>query len=355
MGKGVDLNSISRFFDVDVLDVEYKQVVKDVSLYDEEYVIDIIYRYYRKHGFPHYKVSESEKYEQYNAVKKFNAMSILKGDEITQTMHSLRLLWTYFPHFWEVPCGTAKFTPMDVFNDDELFKVAIKKTVTYVKKHSENRFHENRLRQCLKIYMGTQTVSNFRPTAAKLIYELYGGDGVVWDPSAGWGGRLLGAMSANNIKHYIGTEPSSKTFEGLLRFKEDFSFVDTEVTLLKLGSEVYRPDKESLDLTFTSPPYFDTEKYSDEDTQSYKKFPNEDLWLNGFMRQTIENCRHGLKNGRYMLINIANTSKNKQLETGVIDLAKELGFNHERTLKLGLSGLMRVGYKYEPIFVFKKR
>ena len=43
--------------------------------------------------------------------------------------------------------------------------------------------------------------------------------------------------------------------------------------------------KKSLDLCFTSPPYFDTEKYSDEDTQSYKKFPTEDGWVNGFFEE----------------------------------------------------------------------
>ena len=29
--------------------------------------------------------------------------------------------------------------------------------------------------------------------------------------------------------------------------------------------------------------FFDTEKYSDEDTQSYKKYPTEDKWINGFL------------------------------------------------------------------------
>ena len=70
----------------------------------------------------------------------------------------------------------------------------------------------NRIRQSLKIYNGISSVSNFRPTAAKYIYDTYGGDGVTWDMSCGWGGRLLGALSSNSIKKYIGTEPSSKTF-----------------------------------------------------------------------------------------------------------------------------------------------
>ena len=52
----------------------------------------------------------------------------------------------------------------------------------------------------------------------KLIYEKFGGDGVVWDMSCGWGGRLLGFLS-KNTKHYIGTEPSTKTFDGLKKMQ----------------------------------------------------------------------------------------------------------------------------------------
>ena len=199
----------------------------------------------------------------------------------------------------------------------------------------------------------TQTVSNFRPTAAKYIYETYGGDGVVWDMCAGWGGRLLGALSSNRVKKYIGTEPSTKTFEGLNKIKEEFSYLGKEVELHCLGSEVFKPT-EQVDLCFTSPPYFDTEKYADEPTQSYIKFPTGDKWMNEFIRKTMENCYYGLKKNCYMLINIANTPKHKFIEDGTIRVAEEIGFIHENTLQLTLSSIMGSGYKYEPIFVFKK-
>ena len=113
-------------------------------------------------------------------------------------------------------------------------------------------FHENRLRQSLKIYSGTQAVSNFRPTAAKLIYEKFGGD-VIWDMSCGWGGRLIGFL-ASSRKKYIGTEPSSRTYDGLIKIKKDFEYLGKEVEIQKLGSEVFQPDKESLDVCFRSPP-----------------------------------------------------------------------------------------------------
>ena len=197
-------------------------------------------------------------------------------------------------------------------------------------------------------------MSNFRPTAAKVIYENFGGDGTIWDMSCGWGGRLLGFLSAKNTKHYIGTEPSTKTFDGLLKMKKDFAYLGKQVDIYCKGSEVYKPKKESLDLCFTSPPYFDTEKYADEETQSFIKYPTQSKWVNGFLRKTIQNCYNGLKNNCYMLINIANTPKYKFIEEETVKISNDLGFKQEETIQLTLSSVMGAGYKYEPIFVFKK-
>ncbi len=243
--------------------------------------------------------------------------------------------------------------PIGYFNDDKMLKGIIRKTWIWQLNYGANKFTENRFRQCLKLYQGSQGVSNFRPTAAKVIYEKFGGD-VVWDMSCGWGGRLLGFLASSNTKQYIGTEPSSKTYDGLLKIKKDFSYLGKQVNIYKLGSEEYKPLKESLDLCFTSPPYFDTEKYSDEETQSYVKFPTQDNWVNGFLKKTIENCYNGLKENKYMLINIANTPKYKFIEEETVRISKELGFVQEDTVQLTLSSVMGAGYKYEPIFVFRK-
>jgi hypothetical protein len=91
-----------------------------------------------------------------------------------------------------------------------------------------------------------------------------------------------------------------------------------------------------------------------ESTQSFVKFPTENKWINGFLKKTIENCYIGLKENRYMLINIADTPKHKFIEKETIRIAKELGFVQEDTLQLTLSSVMGAGYKYEPIFVFRK-
>ena len=106
-----------------------------------------------------------------------------------------------------------------------------------------------------------------------------------------------------------------------------------------------------MDLCFTSPPYFDTEKYSDEETQSYKKFPTKEDWVNGFLQRTIENCYNGLKGNKYMLINIANTPKYKFIEEETVRISKELGFKQEKTIELTLSSVMGAGYKLSLIHI----
>jgi hypothetical protein len=72
-----------------------------------------------------------------------------------------------------------------------------------------------------------------------------------------------------------------------------------DVELHKLGSEtkemrdMLKPN--SVDLAFTSPPYFLQEKYSDDLTQSCVRYGDQESWLNEFMGQTLDNCAYCLK------------------------------------------------------------
>ena len=260
-----NINQYDLFKKISDKDYHFLQVTNNLNTYDEDYVIQIVFDYFRRKGFPHYEIQDGEKLRQMDKLISFNELSLLDEDKINQSMHGLRLAWSYFPHFWGVRCGNAKYTPLEIFKDDELFKKTILQTYKYCLKYEDNKMTMNRIRQSLKVYNGTQVVSNFRPSAAKLIYELFNTNGVVWDMSCGWGGRLLGALSNFKIKTYIGTEPSTKTYEGLLNIKKDFNHIKN-VEIFKIGSEDYLPDRNSLGLCFTSPPYFDTEKYSNEET-----------------------------------------------------------------------------------------
>jgi hypothetical protein len=335
----LNYDTYGKFVEHDPLDLEYHRVTQDVfEIKDIDNALDVIFRYHRKQGFPHYNIPKIRRLRELTKLKNFDENGIFHDGKLDQTMHCLSLAWTYFPHWVEVACGNNTLKPIDYWNDDDKLKEIIKKTWDWQLKHGNGKFTLNRLRQNFKIYGGNQSVSNFRPTAAKYIYNTYGNNGVIWDMSCGWGGRLIGFL-ASDCKKYIGTEPSTKTFEGLLKLENELNIDNKIVELHKLGSEVFRPEKDTLDLCFTSPPYFDTEKYSDEETQSYKKYPSTDLWINGFLKDTISNCFHGLKKDGYMLMNIANTPKYKVIETETIRLSKEVGFDHIDTLYLVLSSV----------------
>ena len=350
----INYDSLNKFVDIEPIEGLYDYVTKNITkIQDIDFAVNTIFEYHRKKGFPHYNVPKHKRLEQLKSLKRFDEKAIYKDGNLDQTMHGLSLAWSYFPHWVEVECGNNKMKPIDYWNDDDKLKEIIKKTWDWQLKHGNGKFTLNRLRQNFKIYGGNQSVSNFRPSVAKWIYNTFADDGVVWDMSCGWGGRLLGFISSN-AKKYIGTEPSTKTYEGLLELNKELNFNNKEVDIQKLGSEIYKPEKETLDLCFTSPPYFDTEKYSDEETQSYKKYPNETDWINGFLRQTISNCYFGLKPGKKMLINIANTTKYKNIETETINISEQIGFKHIDTLYLILSSVSGNGQKLEPIFVFEK-
>jgi len=175
--------------------------------------------------------------------------------------------------------------------------------------------------------------------------------GVTWDMSCGYGGRLLGSIAAD--VNYIGTDPCTKTFEGLEQIKEDWGSKNKTIELHKECSEDFWPPYCEVDLCFTSPPYYDWEKYSDEDTQSYIKYPTREEWLNGFLLETIDKCHYGLKPGGILALNVANTKRIKNFEEETLKLARMIHFKHIDTWYLHLSSQNGIA-KREPIFIFKK-
>jgi tRNA G10 N-methylase Trm11 len=196
-------------------------------------------------------------------------------------------------------------------------------------------------------------VSNFRPVTASALYKLFcDKNDTVWDMSCGWGGRLLASIKAEI--NYIGTDPNTQTQKGLKEMVTTFGNGACGYELLTMGSEEYRPDKNSLDFAFTSPPYFDTEKYSEtETTQSYLKYSNINAWKEDFLRKTLENVHYGLKPNKFCAFNVADVKSYETFEKDTKQIASEVGFKLVDTFDLRLSSQAN-DYKAEPIFIFKK-
>ena len=248
-----------------------------------------------------------------------------------------------------------------------------------------------------------QPAVNFPPLTARYLYEKYT-DHIeqdeplnIYDPSSGWGGRILGAMSSLKRIHYIGTDPNTDNFIdelGITRYEyvadffnnkalETNSFWEEEQNTFHIfqeGSEHIgkHPDfqqyKGKLDMVFTSPPYFDREQYSTDEEQSYKAYPQYDDWRDNFLKPTLTNAYESLRNDRYLLWNIADikigTDKYHPLEQDSIDIVESLGGQYKGKLKMlmtrmigldpsssGIKNSVKLDgeyYKYEPIFIFHK-
>ena len=254
--------------------------------------------------------------------------------------------------------------------------------------------------QAFRLGLGQPAV-NFPPLTARYLYERYtehiSQDVLnVYDPSAGWGGRILGAMSSFKRIHYIGTDPNTDNFIdelGKTRYEYVASFFNNEVLetnsfweedknsyhLFQDGSEnignnpEFQTYKGNLDLVFTSPPYFDREQYSEDEEQSYKLYPKYDSWRDGFLRPTLTTAFEYLKSNRYLLWNISDIKIGKDkyhpLEQDSIDIIESLGGEYQGKLKMLMTSMVGVDQskvknavkvggtylKYEPIFVFFKR
>ena len=331
---------------------------------------------FRTDGFPHPDaIPPAERRLQFTKLCLLDYDSIVNGKIIKQTTDGNDLAWSYFSHRWNIRCNKMR-TPVEVFENDEFLTKVLRKCLTY-----DDQISPTVLRHWLTKFSGTQVVSNFRPTAAGGLYRhflpkpigkdmpLYGETakplGVVWDMSSGFGGRLLGAMACGSVAKYIGTDPSTPTFSGLQKMAAELGpLSSTVIELHQLGSEIFTPERESLDLCFTSPPYFDCEKYSDDEGQSFKKYSTQELWLNGFMAGTLDNCYHGLKCNGTLAINIAAVKSYPTVCEDLVELATLIGFRHTDTMQLTLrkipgshnatsKGNHEV-YKYEPVFVFRK-
>jgi hypothetical protein len=223
---------------------------------------------------------------------------------------------------------------------------------------------------------------------------------IIYDPSCGWGGRILGAMTVkdNRLIHYVGTDPNPDNVhtDGKTKYEHIAEFVNTRTSrsneffthantyeIFRDGSEVisenpyFQKYKGNIDLVFTSPPYFNREEYSSDENQSCVKFKEYDSWRDGFLKPTLKTCYDYLKPGGYILWNIADVLVDKTylpLEQDSVDYLVSLGMVQEPTLKMTLASMpgqqrldekgmpkcknfckVKGAYaKMEPIYVFRK-
>jgi hypothetical protein len=348
-----------------LFNVEIKQPLQKA----QPKIVDAALKHYREHGFPYITLTDEEKKEEFDELKNLDVSTIIDGKTIQSHSAGTGLANSYFQHRYGVVCNNHR-TAIEVFKNDESLRKCIEKCIAM-----NGKISDSSLRSMLSIFEGTQVASNFPPGTAKAIYEYFlPNPGVVWDMSCGWGGRLLAASTTDSVTRYYGTEPSSKTYEGLTKMMAELCTLELaqldKFSVYMEGSEtidVSRWFKTSVNFCFTSPPYFNCEKYAMENTQSFIRYTNQGDWLKYFLGKTLENCLFMLpENGGIIAINIANVESFKDLEKQTVKTAERVGLKLLYTYQFQYTMMPGGGkknkqsksegqYRTEPLFIFTKK
>ena len=202
-----------------------------------------------------------------------------------------------FPNYFLVKCKEDKNNSLyERWLDDHKLKRAIEFCFKFRPK-IKTPLTSNYIYQAFEM-IGGNIPTNFLPMKAKMLLEYYLPNGGNYlDFSCGFGGRLLGAMTTKKKINYYGFEPNSETYEHLLELSHfinealSISVNDDRMKIYKQGSECKLPAEivGNMDFAFSSPPYFNLEKYSDEETQCYVRFSKLNEWIQNYVEKTIQN------------------------------------------------------------------
>ncbi len=333
----------------------YSDPVKTIDqvfeLYRDRGIVPIVY--YTEKGL--LKEIQSLKFSNYNQV---NNNMIGLGNNQGQTIN--RFL---FPNMMTAePKGRGSNSLRDRFNDDAKLRRAIR--ICFEFRDGDRLVYPTAMRRALELVTG-ENIQNFKAQNARAIVEhlcptMWGN---VYDYSAGYGGRVLGITGSNMRYNYIGIDPNTETIKYLKYLQQLIKeAIGIDSKIVQTVSEEYKP--EDIDLAFSSPPYFNLEKYSDEETQCMVRYSTLDEWFEGYVAPTMANIKRGLNSDGIFATNISDYKTAKE-EFKVVDrwikTAESLGFKYQGMIKMMLNTRPGVGNdklegreKYEGVYVFSK-
>lgn len=217
------------------------------------------------------------------------------------------------------------------------------------------------LRSC--ITLRKYVASQYKPSAAKAIYEKYVSENVL-DFSSGWGDRLSGFCAAETTRSYTGVDPNENLFQG---YSEQIKAYNSgkEIRMLQGCSENIDLGNRSFDTIFTSPPYYNIERYTQELSQSFAAYRKLEDWNTHYMGATIENVWKHLEVGGHLIINISDVYSKHRInqicdpmnhQISKMRGAKYLGgFGYEMQKRLNSTALKnRTGTFAEPVWVWRR-
>ena len=205
----------------------------------------------------------------------------------------------YFTEDCRVKCNFADFiSPFEYFrlNRESIIK-SVGEEPTY--KEIDDHLYKYGPRPCttFSTIVCTSVLRHFKPKR--------------WlDPSAGWGDRLISAINYGECE-YRATDPNEclhPKYKEIIETLADEQFIEDDrgkrpkYRITQEGFEDASIEANYYDLVFTSPPFFDLEKYSNAPTQSNVRFNQFEAWMNGFMYPLLIKSVAALKKNGHLCL-----------------------------------------------------
>ena len=174
-------------------------------------------------------------------------------------------------------------------------------------------FEANRLNGC---------VAFFKPTTAKWLYKKYGATKVL-DPTAGWGGRMLGAWA-------LGIEYTGIDTNMLLKPGYDDMMAEMgDPRLRMIWQSCLEVDFSAIDYDFvlTSPPYINLEQYA-----HMPAFESKAAFYREFLIPLISRCLAHIRPGGRVCINISPKMYDELIDAGFMPCHEDVPFVQQKKL-----------------------
>lgn len=247
-------------------------------------------------SYPFRKITKEEALNDYSNLQKESAkkmtLSIIGNKACDYFFQRYRV---------KTKLETAKYSHYDAYKYDK------QKIVEYAKKlRKTDNPTDGDIRAAIRFKYGS--INQFRPMVAKHIYTKFKPTTVL-DISAGWGNRLLAAMSMDI--NYIGID-SNTNLKTPYSKMIDFYPTNSNITMIFKKSELVDYSKYDYDMIFSSPPYYSLEQY-----ENMKEYENKDEFISEYFKPTIVNSYKHLKKGGFLVMNMPKEMKDDLIKFNI--------------------------------------
>jgi DNA modification methylase len=206
-------------------------------------------------AYPFSKISEKSRDDNFRYLQR---VKFKKGDIIPRVYKGNGASNYYFQKYRvKTKCRGAR-TRWDAWKDLTMREKILKGTLRLNRNKTPNILLASRIRGYINMRFGS--VSQFKPVAAVYVFQKFKPKRVL-DITAGWGDRLVGAMTQNI--DYIGIDSNLSLETPYSRMIKEYQKKSTS-NILMIFDKAQNVDYKKLpkyDLIFTSPPYFNIEQY----------------------------------------------------------------------------------------------